>query len=214
VAHRSCSRAAPRNRGSVSDNGVSRNTAIIGVSDHSGWAVLVTAMRDGTLVDRRRIELISPGLPKLPHHHEAQNLPLDKALDLIERVRVSAEQYAKLALDEVASAVSPRITGITLRECPRLPPTIAERIKDYRAQCVADTVMYRHAVAGAAKARGWAVRWYDPRKVLGTAGGVLRVKDIDAHFLNLRKSIGPPWGKDQSVAMAAAIVAAADDSGE
>src|SRR5262249_28476788 len=32
---------------------------IIGVSDHGGWAVLVTVARDGTLLDRRRIELLS-----------------------------------------------------------------------------------------------------------------------------------------------------------
>lgn len=189
---------------------MSRNNAIVGVSDHSGWAVLVTAMRDGALVDRRRVELIDTGLPSLPHHHEAQKLPLPKALALIERVRLSAEHHAKLALDDLESAVSPRIGGITLRACPPLPPTVAERIKDYRSQCVADTVMYRTALAGAAEARGWPVSWYDARKVLDAARDALRVKDIDAHFLALRKSIGPPWGRDQSVAMAAAIVAASD----
>jgi hypothetical protein len=33
-----------------------------------------------------------------------------------------------------------------------LPPTIAERIKDYRAQNVADWVMYRKALSAAAEA--------------------------------------------------------------
>jgi hypothetical protein len=36
----------------------------------------------------------------------------------------------------------------------------------------------------------------------------LGIEDLDAHFVQLRRSIGPPWGKDQKVAMAAAIVAA------
>ena len=31
---------------------MSKNGGIIGVSDHGGWAVLVTATRDGTLLDR------------------------------------------------------------------------------------------------------------------------------------------------------------------
>ena len=30
----------------------------VGVSDHGGWAVLVTATRDGALVDRSRFELV------------------------------------------------------------------------------------------------------------------------------------------------------------
>jgi hypothetical protein len=35
---------------------MSKNGGIIGVSDHGGWAVLVTVARDGTLLDRRRVE--------------------------------------------------------------------------------------------------------------------------------------------------------------
>ena len=73
-----------------------------------------------------------------------------------------------LALDAVATAV-PRILGVALRKCQPLPPTIAERIKDYRAQNVADWVMYRKALASAAEARGWPVYWYDAKSVLGAA---------------------------------------------
>lgn len=184
--------------------------AVIGVSDHSGWAVLVTVTADGTLLDRRRIELIASDLPKLPHHHEAQKLPLEDARDLIGRVRVSAEKHARLALDALALAVSSRILGIAIRECPPLPPTIAERLTNYRAQNVADTVMYRMALAGAAEARGWAVHWYQRKKVLDGARDALDVADLDVYFLNVRKSIGPPWTNDHKVAMAAAIVAASD----
>ena len=184
--------------------------AVIGVSDHSGWAVLVTVTADGTLLDRRRIELVASDLPKLPHHHEAQKLPLEDALDLIERVRVSAEKHAKLALDTLALAVSSRILGIAIRECPPLPPTIAERIKHYRAQCVAETVMYRAALADAAQAGGWAVHWYQRKNVLDAARDALHIADLEAHFFNVRKSIGPPWTNDHKVAMAAAIVAASD----
>src|SRR6202453_2796543 len=106
---------------------MAKNDGIIGVSDHGGWAVLVTVARDRTLLDRRRVELVGEGLPKLPHHSEGQGLPLDEAVELVERVRVSAERHAVLALDAVATAV-PHILGVSLRECPHLPPTVAERI--------------------------------------------------------------------------------------
>lgn len=182
---------------------------IIGISDHGGWAVLVTVAADGSLLDRRRVELVDPDLPKIPHHSECQTLPVQEAVELVERVRLSAERHAKLALDSVAMAIPGGIYGVALRECPAwLPPTIAERISNYRAQNVADWVMYRQALAAAAEARGWAVHWYDSKKVLHSASDALRIPDFDAHFLQMRRTVGAPWDKDHKLAMAAAIVAA------
>jgi hypothetical protein len=187
--------------------GIMSDGGIIGVSDHGGWAVLVTVARDGMLLDRRRVELVDEFLAALPHHHEGQGLPLDEAVALVERVRVSAERHAVLALEAVSMAVRP-ILGVALRNCPQLPPTIPERIRDYRARNVADWVMYRKALASAAEARGWPVHWYDAKKVLAAAGKALCVGDFEAHFLHVRRAIGPPWNKDHKLAMAAAIVAA------
>jgi hypothetical protein len=186
---------------------MSQNDGFIGVSDHGGWAVLVTVAHDGMLLDRRRVELVGEGLPKIPHHSEAQGLPLDEAVELVERVRASAEKHAVLALDSVTTAV-PRILGVALRKCPPLPPTIAERIKDYRAQNNADWVMYREAIASAAEARGWPVHWYDAKGVLAAARQALQVENLDAYFLQLRRAVGPPWNNDHKLAMAAAIVTA------
>ena len=173
------------------------NDAVVGVSDHGGWAVMVTVGRDGTLLDRRRVELVGEDLPKIPHHSECQRLPIDEAVALVERVRVSAEKHAVLALDAVAMA-TPNTGGIALRTCPLLPATIAERITNYRAQNVADWVMYREALALAAERRGWAVRWYEARTVLAA---------VDPRNIELRRSIGPPWTADHKLAMAAAIAA-------
>ncbi len=193
------------------------NVGLKGYAKHSRWRKHHVEGRrdhrgigsgDGTLLDRRRVELVDEDLPKIPHHTEGQALPLHEAVALVERVRVSAERHAKLGLDAVAMTVPGRILGVALRQCPGLPPTIAERIKDYRAQNVADWVMYRKALAAAAEARGWAVHWYDAKKVFDAASEALRIEDLDAHFLQLRRSIGSPWGKDHKVAMAAAIVAA------
>ena len=134
-------------------------------------------------------------------------LPIDAAVALVERVRASAERHAMLALAAVAEAV-PGVVGIALRRCPQLPPTIAERIKNYRARNVADWVMYREALASAAAARGWPIHWYDSKQVLASAGRALHVEDFDAHFLDMRKSIGPPWNSDHKLAFAAAITTA------
>src|SRR5215469_4533855 len=157
---------------------MSNDGAILGVSDHGGWAVFVTVSADGTLLDRRRVEIIDDSLPSIPHHHECQLLGMEEAVALVERVRASAEKHAAVALDGVAKAV-PTIHGIALRSRPPLPPTIPERITDYRARNVADWVMYREALADAAEARGWAVHWFESKNVLATASQALNVDSFD-----------------------------------
>ena len=188
----------------------SRTTAAVGVADHSGWAVLVTVAPDGTLLDRRRVELIEEGLPSMPHHHDAQKLPLKEAVALVERVRVSAETCSARRLETLARDVSAAVTHIALRVCPTwMPPTIAERIQDYRSQNNADWVMYRQALAGAAEALGWAVHWYDAKGVFADAARALGRNDVDALLASTGKKLGPPWQRDHRVAMAAAIAAGA-----
>ena len=187
---------------------MARGGAVVGIADHAGWAVAVTVDAGGTLLERRRAELIDPGLPCLPHHHEAQSLPLDEAEALIERVRASASANAKTSLDAIAAAVSEPIVAVALRACPALPPSVAERISDYRAQCVADTVMYREALALAASTNSWPVHWYDAKHVSIEAAAAMNVDEHEfaAHLKDVGASLGPPWRKDHGMAVAAAIV--------
>ncbi len=106
---------------------------------------------------------------------------------------LSAARGARDALEALAAAVSEPISAIALRVCPQLPPTVAERIADNRAQTVADSVMYREALASAAKARGWSVHWYDRAHVARAAARVLGREDIDAFLNAMGRSVGPPW---------------------
>lgn len=182
--------------------------AAVGVSDHAGWAVLVTVAGGGRFLDRRRVVLVEAGLPVMPHHHDAQALTLPAATALIARVRASAERQAAIVLDAVAATVAAPIGVLALRACPALPPTLAERLSDYRSKNVADWVMYRMALAGAAEARGWRLHWYHARRVLDEACAVVRADSLDSRFAAVRTAIGPPWNADHKLAMAAAIVAA------
>jgi len=59
--------------------------------------------------------------------------------------------------------------------------------------------MYRQALATAAAARGWKVRWYDRDTVIGGK---------DKHLSAIGKSIGPPWQAIHKLAAAAALAAA------
>jgi hypothetical protein len=186
----------------------SGHRAAVGVADHAGWAVLITAGAGGALVDRRRVELVAPGLPVMPYHHDAQGLPVDEAVALVERVRASAELCAVAVLQRLAEAV-PRASAIALRACPPLPPTVAERLANVRAQNTADWVMYRQALAQAATARGWAVHWYDAKTVFADAARALGRPSIDPLLKQTGAALGPPWQKDHKQAMAAALCAIA-----
>ena len=187
---------------------MSRAGAIIGVSDHGGWAVLVTVASGGAVLDSRRIELADADLPKLPHHCEGKRLPLDEALDLVERVRLSAERHARRCFEAFETSAPWTIRGVALRRLQPLPPTVAERLRNYRAQNVADWVMYRQALADAAQLRGWTVHWYDAKRVFSEAGETLRPDDLDGHFAKAKALFGPPWTQDHRLAMAAGIAAA------
>ena len=170
--------------------------------------MLVSVKPDGTVIDRRRVTLVDDGLPSLPHHHDAQHLPIDEGVALVERVQASAEKCARIALETLAGELPATIRAIALRKCPPLPATIAERIETYSAQTKADTVMFRNALADAARARKWAVVWYEPKRVFDEAAAVLRTRTITRLLNDTGKSLGPPWQNDHRLAMAAAIAVA------
>jgi hypothetical protein len=181
---------------------------------------LVTVEPGGKLLDRRRIDLTT-GLPTQPYHHEgawavgryrdspwARPISLAEAVALIERVHESAAQGAREGLAALAAAVTMPIASIAIRMCPTLPSTIEERIADNRAQVIADSVMYREALAGAARARGWSVYWYDRERVFLDAATGLGCDDVNAFLNAMGRSIGPPWQAKHKLAAAAALAAA------
>jgi hypothetical protein len=195
-------------------------TATVGVAEHGNSAILVTVARDGELLDRRRIDLTS-GLPTQPYHHEgawavgrylnspwARPISIAAAVALVERVNESAIQGARRSLETLAAALPMPIATIAIRARPTLPATIEERIADNRAQVVADSVMYREALAIAAEARGWSVYWYDRECVFRDAAAVLGCDDVNAFLSAMGRSIGPPWQAKHKLAAAAAFAAA------
>jgi hypothetical protein len=206
--------------------GRTQRPATVGVAEHSSSAVLVTVAPGGDLLDRRRIELIERGLPTHPHHHEgswavgrylntpgARALSLADAVALVERVRASAARGARENLETLAAAVPVPIASIAIRACPKLPPTTEERIADNRAQTLADSVMYREALATAAEERGWLVHWYDRERVFHDAATALG-RDVDAFLHAMGRSIGPPWQARHKLAAAAALAARVTQGGE
>ena len=70
----------------------------------------------------------------------------------------------------------------------------------------ADSVMYRQVLAELAHARGWDVHLYDAKDVEARAASKLAGR-ADEVLLGPRATLGPPWGKDHRMALAATILA-------
>src|SRR5262245_34193462 len=90
----------------------------VGIAHHFGWAVAVTASADHRVTDRRRIELIEPGVPAAPIHADGRTLDLTDAAALVARVRASALRASSAALDELATALPQPVVSLSLRAWP------------------------------------------------------------------------------------------------
>ena len=193
------------------------HSATVGVAEHGNSAELITIASSGELLERRRIDL-TRGLPTHPYHHEgswavgryvdspwARTVSLPEAVALVGRVHEAATRGARESLEALATAVSVPIARIAIRACPKLPATIEERILDTRTATVADSVMYREALARAAEARGWSVHWYDREHVFREAAAALGREDIDSFIQAMGRSVGPPWQARHKLAAAAAL---------
>jgi len=178
----------------------------LGIADHLGWAVTVTASDDHEVVDRRRIELIEPGISPAPIHYESRRLDVAATAALVAKARASVVRATAAALDELTTALPAPVRSISLRAWPfDFPEDIAvQRRAPYEAR--ADAIMYRQELAELAHARGWSVHLYDAKAVVGQAAGMLgeRAEEV---LEGPRATLGPPWTKDHRIALAATIVA-------
>ncbi len=187
----------------------------LGIAHHFGWAVAVTASSDHEVVDRRRIELIEPGFPSAPIHHEGgphllhrKGEPLDDSAlaRLVSEVRASVARATSAALDELAPGLVEPIVSISLRTWPAdFPEEIAvQRRAPYESR--ADSVMYCQVLAELARQRGWNVSFYDSKLVEDQANRILGERGNEV-LRRPRTTLGPPWSKDHRMALAATIVA-------
>lgn len=186
----------------------------LGIADHLGWAVAVTATDDHQVVDRRRIELIEPGLPAAPIHHvggphqlhqPAEPLDDDALAALVDEVRASVIRTASAALDELASASPEPIASLSLRDWPADFPTgiAVQRRVPYESR--ADPIMYRQVLAERARVHGWDVHRYG--KAVESEAAARLGERATAVLHGPRAALGPPWNKDHRTALAATVLA-------
>jgi hypothetical protein len=187
---------------------------VVGVADHNGWAVLVSAAAvngEPTVVDRRRVSLIEKGVPSQPYHHETLALGDAEAEQLLHKVRRSIASCTALALDHLAADLSPRyrVAAITIRQPPlaHLPATIGEVHSSYHATCRADGMLYHSAICQAAGERDWKLRLHARGEEMAMAAEALQASTLQVErFVNgLKETLNAPWTAEHRSAFAAAI---------
>ena len=185
--------------------------AVTGISDHIGWAEFVTIgiqNKRPTILDRRRVELVEPGIPSAPYHHEGLELPLPEATKIIARTRKSIEDHCRRALSQAISYY--KVNGIVLQESPmkQLPSVVAEVLASRRITCAADGMMYRESLVDAGTQLGLEVSRYPRKSDEVTAAaqslGVARTA-VAALITNFGREVGPPWHKEHQLAAASAL---------
>jgi hypothetical protein len=178
----------------------------VGIAHHLGWAVAVTASAGHEVVDRRRIELIEPGMPTAPIEHEAKPFNDDAAARMVAEVRASAVRATSASLDQLAASLPEPIVSMSLRAWPLDFPDdiLVQRRPPYESR--ADSVMYCRVLSECAHVRGWEVHLFDAKDVEAQATRILGERA--GHVLHgPRAALGPPWTRDHRIALAATIVA-------
>jgi hypothetical protein len=178
----------------------------VGIADHLGWAVAVTADDDHQVVDRRRIELVGPGLSQAPIHYDRGESDDAAMAALVEQVRASSLRTASVALDELAASLPAAVVSISLRTWPKGFPSDLAVLRQPPWEARADAVMYRRVLDEVARARGWEVHLYDAKAVEAQAADILRARADDV-LRGPRARLGPPWAEDHRTALAATVLA-------
>jgi hypothetical protein len=191
--------------------------AALGFRLHTGWAVVVAVAGVSgkfQVLLRRRVELLPPAdsVPRFVYHKAAE-LPPSQAAELVERAETVSHETARIAVKQVLDHLRPlpfvvKAAGIACGSRP-IPKDLSAVLRSHPMIHTAEAALFRRAIAAACESCGLTVLsarerevWLNAASTWGLKEAVLR-KQVDG----LRKSAGAPWGSDQKVATAFALLA-------
>jgi hypothetical protein len=193
----------------------------IGFRAHTGWAVAVALAgppEAPSVVDRRRLDLTDPEVPRQAFH-VAADLDAGAAEKLVERATRTAETLAERAVRGLVGelrAAGHRLAGagVVLGGGRRLG-TLAQVLASHPAMHAAEGELYREVLVHASAACGLPVTGVPERDLHDRAAAVLGVPgpDLRRRVAELGRACGPPWAQDQKSAALVAWLALANPAG-
>jgi hypothetical protein len=189
-----------------------------GLKAHSGWsALVVVGVGDGEIqvIDRRQIELVDAedtASSKQPYH-AAESLAVEAARDLVSRGVAAAR---RVAVKEMRAAIErSRQSRHPVAACAVLVPepmpawSVDEILAAHFRMHKAEGVLFPDALVQAARACGLNVVTIREKRLEERAERALAtpIAALIERIEALKKTVGPPWGKDQKNATLAAVIA-------
>jgi hypothetical protein len=176
----------------------------IGFRMHTGWAMLVAL--SGDLVLRRcRVELY-PARGRFVYH-EAAELDLSEAAELVKAVRGIAGENALTALRSAIDGLKVAGACVPTGSSP-VPEDLATVLHSHARIHTAEGALYAGAIVSACEQMEIPVITVRERDVWARAAAGIGVGEaqLRAQVDALRKVLGPPWTADHKIATAAAMI--------
>ncbi len=191
--------------------------AALGFKLHTGWAALVAVAGHPSEIQvllRRRIELLPPNssLQRFVYH-EASEMPLTQAAELVKRGTKASQEAARLAVKDAVEELSSR--GVSINVCGVLsgstvvPNDLAAILRSHPMIHAAEGALFQNAIVSACESRGLTVILTREREVWTRAAAAWNVTEpgLRKNVDTLRKSLGPPWSADHKTSTAIALLA-------
>ncbi len=185
-----------------------------GLKARTGRAALVAVageVHEPQLIERSQIQLLPDGA--FAPYHAAEGLAPEDARESVRQSIAAAHRLAASGIREAARRVAE--AGHDLCGCAVLVGTgmpdwstdeiLAVHVRMHKAE----GELFRDVLVAGARACGLELTTLPDKSALDDATkklGLTRAR-LDAHLATLGRSAGPPWGKDQKEAAAAALVA-------
>jgi hypothetical protein len=194
-------------------------SAALGFKLHTGWAMLVALTGTPATLGvplRCRIELLPPGdvIPRFMYHRAAE-IPLTQAAKLIQQAKAAASDAARIAVSEALEHL--RSLGVTVKAAGTasaskpVPADLLAVLRSHPTIHAAEGALFQQALVSACEERGLAVTTAREREVWGKTAVAWGLQEAGLHkrVEDMRKTVGAPWGSDQKVATAYALLALA-----
>jgi hypothetical protein len=191
--------------------------AALGIKLHTGWAVVIAVAGNPSEIQillRRRIELMPPNssVPRFVYHQAAE-MPLPQATDLVKCGKKMAEERARLAVRDAVEETTSR--GLRIDGCgvlfgsTAIPNDLAAILGSHPLIHAAEGALFRDAIVLACESLRLQVRSARERDVWAQAASAWNLKEpeLRKNLDSLRKSLGAPWSADHKAATAVALLA-------
>jgi hypothetical protein len=195
--------------------------AALGFRAHSGWAALVAVtgpMRAPAVIERRRIELADPKIPRpVQPYHAAQKMDLKAAEKHVRRFTDEARLLAQRTLAEVTNTL--RGAGYETVGCGiplgsgRAATTLEATLASHPLLHTAEGELFRGAIMSASEHFHLPMTGVRERDLLARGATELgmTLPELQRRLTELGRAVGPPWGQDQKLATLVAWLALAAD---